>query len=148
MVVKDDTDKVETGKLDEMAAGAQARTDLPPLAVPGHDTPKKVEFAIGEGSTRRVKAEVLDRFIIGRADEGEEHRLGLDLGPHGGLDNGVSRHHAVIEQRGRQLYILDFGSTNGTRINGLNLKPDKLYRLRTDDELELGLVRVVIRFSE
>ena len=60
----------------------------------------------------------------------------------------MSRRHATIVQDNehKALYIEDLNSTNGTRINGFGLEPNRRYRLRDGDEVELGRVRMVLRF--
>jgi len=50
----------------------------------------------------------------------------------------VSRRHAVIHWDGRQAFITDLGSTNGTRLNGQRLEPNQPYSLNPGDHLELG----------
>lgn len=88
-----------------------------------------------------------DQVLIGRSVEGDEqHQVDLDLTPQGGYQNGVSRRHAIIRKHDGALYVEDLRSTNGTRINGSQLTPDREYRLRDGDELEFARVRTLIRF--
>jgi pSer/pThr/pTyr-binding forkhead associated (FHA) protein len=69
-----------------------------------------------------------DRIRIGRA-------LGSDVFlPH----TSVSHRHASIEQRGGRYVLIDHGSTNGTRINGQPLVPERGKALRDDDEISVG----------
>lgn len=55
-------------------------------------------------------------------------------------DTKVSRHHARIELRGRDYLLTDLDSTNGTRINGQDVRGSSL--LRPDDLIEVGLQRI------
>lgn len=59
------------------------------------------------------------------------------------VDRCISRQHAVIEHDlGRDFHIMDIGSSNGTKINHVQLKPLERYNLRDGDLLELGFVLV------
>jgi FHA domain len=100
----------------------------------------------GENRTTLGLPVTAERMLVGRADAEGQVQPELDLNPYDGLSNGVSRKHAAIVYEDEALYIEDLSSTNGTRINGYQLTPSKLYRLRDGDELEFGRVRVVIRF--
>ena len=51
-------------------------------------------------------------------------------------DSNVSRYHAQIEQRGAEFFVSDFGSSNGTTINGEKIKGEKL--LKNDDKINFG----------
>ncbi len=51
-------------------------------------------------------------------------------------DPKVSRFHAVIHQRGSQLYLEDLRSTNGTFLNGEPLGKQK--RLMPGDQIKIG----------
>lgn len=50
-------------------------------------------------------------------------------------DISVSRHHAKIEQRGSDLFLVDLGSQNGTKINDKRIKDQKL---KSGDSLQIG----------
>jgi anti-anti-sigma factor len=69
------------------------------------------------------------RLVIGRASA-----CGLRLG-----FSSVSRHHAIIELRGRRVELVDLGSTNGTRLNGRRLRNESA-ELRDGDEVRIGPV--------
>lgn len=58
------------------------------------------------------------------------------------VDASVSRYHAEIRARGDGFVVVDLGSTNGTRVNGVRVAEREL---RDGDELSFGTVRV--RFS-
>lgn len=50
----------------------------------------------------------------------------------------VSRRHAVVAWDGAQATITDLGSTNGTRLNGRPLEPQRPSALKPGDRLEIG----------
>jgi pSer/pThr/pTyr-binding forkhead associated (FHA) protein len=54
-------------------------------------------------------------------------------------DPNVSRRHAEIRRRGSDVVVVDLGSTNGTRVNGVRVKEQ---RLNDGDEIEVGTSRV------
>jgi Protein of unknown function (DUF3662)/FHA domain len=50
-------------------------------------------------------------------------------------DPNVSRRHAEIRRRGSDVVVVDLGSTNGTRVNGIRVKEQLL---KDGDEIEVG----------
>jgi hypothetical protein len=108
--------------------------------------PWRLLMQIGGDNQTTVGMEVRDQIILGRTDPLADYHPDLDLTPYGGQENGVSRRHLSIVQGDKALYVKDLGATNGTRINGFQLDPNQLYRLRDGDELELGRVRITVRF--
>ncbi|MFZ0664574.1 MAG: DUF3662 and FHA domain-containing protein [Acidimicrobiales bacterium] len=50
-------------------------------------------------------------------------------------DPNVSRRHAEIRRRGTDVVVVDLGSTNGTRVNGVRVKEQLL---NDGDEIEVG----------
>ncbi|NWF68522.1 MAG: FHA domain-containing protein [Chloroflexi bacterium] len=107
--------------------------------------PWRVLLQVGSENKTTVGIQVREYTVLGRAD-GKENDADVDLNPYGALQNGVSRRHAAIAHDKGALYIEDLESTNGTRINGFQLTPNQKYRLRDGDELELGRIRIVVRF--
>ena len=51
------------------------------------------------------------------------------------IDSGISRHHARIERRDKDVVIVDLESTNGVRVNG-DLCTEKV--LKAGDKIQLG----------
>lgn len=69
-----------------------------------------------------------DRILLGRG-------AGADVAlPH----RSVSVRHATIEQRKGSYVIVDHGSTNGTRVNGAKLVPERPKPLRDGDRIDVG----------
>ena len=101
-----------------------------------------------EGETRGILTlQIAERVLVGRSDEDSDSKPGLDLAPYGGENRGVSRNHAAFSYSGSRVYVEDLGSTNGTRINGLQLAPNQPYHLHDGDEIEFGSARVLVRFG-
>jgi hypothetical protein len=75
-----------------------------------------------------------DRNVIGRRINGREPQQEIALD-----DPGVSRRHAQIKrQPDGSLALLDLGSTNGTKINGIAIEPNILVPLKDSDRITLG----------
>lgn len=103
-------------------------------------------FQIRGEQTQTVSLRLSEEMIIGRrAPEAPEVRPDLDLGPFNAKAHGVSRLHAAILYRDKELYLKDLGSRNGTRINGLPLQANVAYHLRPGEEIELGRLCMVVR---
>lgn len=68
-----------------------------------------------------------------------------DLKPFGAKEMGVSRFHAKLFQADGRLCVVDLATTNGTRVNGRRLEPNKPCPLTDGDLLELGLFQLLMR---
>ena len=93
-------------------------------------------FASPDGSTLEIP--VKDDVVIGREDPISEVFPDLDLTGIGGMENGVSRKHAVIHRSGGSYTVEDMGSTNGTFINRKRLRPHEPQAIKPGDELRFG----------
>ncbi len=113
---------------------------------PAHTpTSWRIILYIGKSETVTAMRLEVDRpMTIDRADLVEGYIPGVDLGPFGGQDAGVSRRHAVIWGAEDGLYIQDLDSTNGTHINGFRLQPKQPYKLRNNDRVEVGQMQVTL----
>ena len=59
----------------------------------------------------------------------------------------VSRRHFQIKFESDVFYISDFGSTNGTYLNGIKLSSNEEHILRDGDKVGLGVDEVILVFS-
>src|SRR5215831_13064467 len=57
-------------------------------------------------------------------------------------DERVSRNHARVERRGADVFAIDLGSRNGTRVGGAALSGER--RLAGGDVLEVGPLRAIV----
>jgi hypothetical protein len=62
----------------------------------------------------------------------------FDLGQYGGIEQGVSRRHAMLRPSNHRLYLIDLASTNGTCVNGVALQPNTPVPLEHGDLISLG----------
>ena len=68
----------------------------------------------------------------------------VDLTPYNADELGVSRRHLMLRPTETKLYVLDMGSTNGTRRNGLDIGVNTPYGLANGDILSLGGLEFVV----
>lgn len=85
-------------------------------------------------------------LIIGRQDPKSDLLPEVDLGPHDGLNMGVSRRHAIIQRSDGSLHLVDQGSPNGTYLNGQKLIELERRILRDGDDIRLGHLTMRIFF--
>jgi hypothetical protein len=94
-----------------------------------------------------VEVPVAEIITIGRAsDIDNEERPDVDLADFGAGEKGVSRKHIKIKRKNILVYVADLGSTNGTYLNGRRLIPNAERLLRNGDELQLGRLKVKVKF--
>lgn len=77
-------------------------------------------------------------IVIGREDPISEVFPDVDLTSLGGMENGVSRKHAIIHRAGVDYTVEDMGSTNGTYINRKKIQPHSPQTIKPGDELRFG----------
>ncbi len=136
----------QTGILPDLPAGrmmpASKLSDSPEK-----QPPWRLVIQISGKSHTTLGLEVTERILIGRADPtSPDQPPELDLTAYGGKENGVSRRHAEITFLDNSLYITDLDSTNGTKLNGFLLPPHHGFRLRDGDEVQVGQMKLVVRF--
>lgn len=108
----------------------------------------KVTLRVGAESNREISLDISGQLSVGRADALDGFTPGLDLGPFGAQDAGVSRRHAAIYPHESYLLLRDLGSTNGTFLNGYSLDRNKSYKLSDGDEIEFGQLRVSLHIVQ
>lgn len=70
--------------------------------------------------------------VIGRAKSAD---LKIEL-------NTLSKNHGILSRKGDGQWIYkDLNSKNGSKINGVSIKPETRYLVNTGDEIEIGLVK-------
>ena len=84
-------------------------------------------------------------ITIGREDPISGIHPEIDLTPFGGESGGVSRQHARLINSGGQWSIVDLGSTNYTRVDGLRIEPGAPHPLKDGARLQFGRLTVTFR---
>jgi pSer/pThr/pTyr-binding forkhead associated (FHA) protein len=98
-------------------------------------------------SGREMELPLTKEVTIGRLDPASNCFPEVDLASHGGLRKGVSRWHAKIIRRGKEVLIEDLASTNGTFLNRERLTPCFPQVLKSGDELQLGRLTLRVSFQ-
>lgn len=108
----------------------------------------RLMFHIGdsENGVVRIEQAIVDQLTLGRSQQGTAGKPDLDLAPYHGLEQGVSRLHAVIKRGNDMLTIVDPGSTNGTWVNGTPLEPGVPRVLVESSRIWLGQLTMNIYF--
>lgn len=135
-----------TTRLAEGALSAQSA--VPPFYVAQSGSAWQVTLLVQEERNVPLHLNVRERAVIGRPDEVEGFTPEIDTTPFHGRDKGVSRRHAEFILLDGQLHVRDLGSTNGTRLNGQLLQPNRAYRLREGDLLQFGNLYMLVKLSE
>jgi len=79
---------------------------------------------------------IVSSLIVGR-------QKGCDIQ----LDNKlISKQHFALEKIGQDLFIMDLGSTNGTKLNQKGLIANAKAILRSGDIIQAGTVEICIRW--
>jgi hypothetical protein len=76
-------------------------------------------------------------LLLGRYG-GVDQQPPIDLAAFQGLEQGVSRRHALLRRFGVDVAIVDLGSTNGTWLSGVRIQPHQPVILRSGDRVLLG----------
>ncbi len=105
----------------------------------------RVTLLVQGENAKPLRLEITERAAIGRPDEVDGFTPEIDLTQFNGRDKGVSRRHAEFVVIDNRLHLRDLGSTNGTRLNGQLLYPNRDYRLSDGDLLQFGHLFMVIK---
>jgi hypothetical protein len=91
--------------------------------------------------------EGLTEYTIGRSSEDQPILPDIDLAPYRGYEYGVSRLHASIKINPPFAFLTDFGSANGTQLNGQKITPNKPYPITHGDIILLGEMKIQLLVS-
>jgi hypothetical protein len=85
-----------------------------------------------------------NEFTLGRIAEGQPILPDVDLSPYEAYAQGVSRLHSSLKLNNQRVFIIDLGSSNGTRVNGHKIMPNVDYPLNHGDVVALGKFKIQI----
>ncbi len=94
----------------------------------------RIVFTLEDGTELETELDA-DVITIGR------HADSIVVLPSG----SVSSHHATIKRRGESFYVQDLGTTNGTRLNGVDVEEAKLEH---GDQVTFGDVAAVVYLTD
>jgi predicted component of type VI protein secretion system len=83
-------------------------------------------------------------FTLGRVSDAQPIMPDIDLTPYQAYASGVSRLHAVLKREGKRVFVMDLGSSNGTYLNGVRLKPNIDQTINHGDMLALGKLKIQV----
>lgn len=83
-------------------------------------------------------------YLIGRKHKSQPILPDIDLSPFNAYEWGISRLHASLTIRMKDVVITDLGSANGTWHAGKRLTANKSYTLRHGDVVHLGKLKIQI----
>jgi pSer/pThr/pTyr-binding forkhead associated (FHA) protein len=133
---------------DPLAVAEVIRLEREEIQVPEEEIsfPVSLKLSIPD-SGRDVELPLTKEVNIGRLDPASGSFPDVDLTSEGGLRRGVSRRHAKITRRGREVFVEDLGSINGTFLNRRRLTPYFPQKLKSGDELQLGTLTLRVSFT-
>jgi pSer/pThr/pTyr-binding forkhead associated (FHA) protein len=133
---------------DPLAVAEVIRLEREEIQVPEEEIsfPVSLKLSIPD-SGRDVELPLTKEVSIGRLDPASGSFPDVDLTSEGGLRRGVSRRHAKITRRGREVFVEDLGSINGTFLNRRRLTPYFPQKLKSGDELQLGTLTLRVSFT-
>ncbi len=102
-------------------------------------------FLVEQGEV--LPLEGLSEYTLGRSAEDQPFLPDVDLAPYHGYDFGVSRLHASIKISTPFAFLTDYGSANGTQLNGQKLSPNKPYPITHGDIFILGKMKIQLLVS-
>jgi pSer/pThr/pTyr-binding forkhead associated (FHA) protein len=115
-----------------------------PPAVAGANLPGQITLTIN-GAAQPVVLNGRNEYVLGR--EGHEQVVPeVNLNPYGARDKGVSRVHAALRRDRGQVFLIDLGSSNGTRLNGQLVPAHQPALVASGDEIRLGKLLLRISF--
>ena len=118
--------------------GTPPPVPLAPAPVPSAGGTAQPGRLIVTASRAELPLPTRDDVILGREDGQSNSFPDVDLNPHGGLEQGVSRRHARISRRNGQFYLEDLNSVNGTLHNQRRIPANTPVPLRPGDAIMLG----------
>jgi hypothetical protein len=113
----------------------------------GSSPSNKIALRIVEGE------QILDlygsyEYTLGRIGGNQPILPDVDLTPFQAYEGGVSRLHATLKIKDKIIWVTDLGSANGTRVNGKIIPAHTPFKLKHEDILTLGNLKVQILFHE
>lgn len=106
----------------------------------------RVRLDLTYDSHVHIGLDIYEAVYLGRGQD-EADFVGL-LAEEDAAQMGVSRQHAILRPTPTALYLVDLGSTNGTRLNGHRIGVNIPYRLHDGDGITFGHLEFVVRIIQ
>ncbi len=104
-----------------------------------------VQLVLTSSDGNELEVPAKDEVVVGREDPISDIFPDVDLTNLGGMENGVSRKHAVIHREGMDFTVEDMGSTNGTYINKKKIQPHARQTIKPGDEVRFGKLSLSVK---
>ena len=137
---------IETRVFEEMKA-SQGKGSKKPLWGTTQFSKSATVILRLEASKESLTLTNREKYVIGRTDSQSGNYPDIDLTPYGGLDEGVSRVHALFQRTEDTLTLVDMNSSNGTYLNGQRMSPNQPRVLQDGDEVRFGKLVTRIFFK-
>lgn len=102
----------------------------------------RVRFDMLDEPRRSFGLDINGELIFGRGGDGPNI---VDMNPYNAEKLGVSRRHMMLRPTENKLFVLDLGSTNGTKRNAHSIGVNTPYSLSTGDMISLGRLQMMVR---
>jgi pSer/pThr/pTyr-binding forkhead associated (FHA) protein len=133
---------LDTGGADREPTTLMPAWSPPPTAPPPVPTtmamPARTQPPAGVAAAPQAQLTIESGPDAGHAHRTGDHALRLGRSPDNDVilrDPATSGHHARLERRGEQFWVVDLGSTNGTFVNGEAIQEKQL---NSGDRLTIG----------
>jgi pSer/pThr/pTyr-binding forkhead associated (FHA) protein len=119
----------------------ESATSAPPIPANGIDAVVSLHL-MDSGQILHLAGQ--NKFTLGRVLEGQPILPDVDLSPFDAYAQGVSRIHAALKIVNKQVFIVDLGSSNGTRVNGQKIAANTDFPLNHGDIVALGKLKIQV----
>jgi len=137
-VFRDPTVVIPTSLADQLREEVSPDSDQAMPMTPNDATLSLYLIETGEV----IPLEGFTEFTLGRSSEDQPILPDIDLAPYHAYEAGVSRLHASIQLSQPFALLTDFGSANGTLLNGQKMTPNKPYPITHGDIFSLGKMKI------
>lgn len=101
----------------------------------------------GNNQPISIKPADHNEVVFGRQDPSANIFPQVDLTLYAAFQLGLSRKHATVIYKERQLYLQDLKSANGTYLNGVKLPAYEQHQIRNGDEIRMGQLIMQVTFK-
>lgn len=140
-IISEHTGHIADPELNQIITEELSYRPVPYLEVDERKQPVwRVRFSL-TAEKHQLGLEINDEIHLGR---GKNESDLIDLTPYDAEKLGVSRRHVALRPTPSNLFVVDLGSTNGTRRNGRSIGLNTPYALADGDVLTLGNLQLTV----
>ena len=142
-ILSQQTDLIADQELESIITEELFYRPVPYSQADENETPVwRIRLTVTADKQQELGLEINDEIHLGR---GKNDSGLIDLTPYGAERLGVSRQHIALRPTPANLFVIDLGSTNGTRRNGRSIGLNTPYALADGDLLSLGNLELTVR---